>query len=156
MITIDTIVYCIQGKMILDNILERNYYSDYQKNFSYLFPWQGNIHILNLMMRSLSNPWKQNKNKEKYQLFILFAVSLSLFKQLNSFLSLWVIQVHILETGLVTEFSNLTCWEQWAASWGAMNSRPLVVSSPRHCPLSEPALGTRLLYILFLHLHCKW
>lgn len=37
-ITVDTIIYCIQGKMILDNILERNYYSDYQKKCSCLFP----------------------------------------------------------------------------------------------------------------------
>lgn len=58
------------------------------KNIYCLFPWQRTIHILNLMMRSLSNPLKQNKNKEKYQLFVLSVVSLSLCIQFNSFLSI--------------------------------------------------------------------
>lgn len=155
MITVETIFYCIQGKMILDNILERNYHSDYQKKFSCLFPWQEAIHILNLMMRSLSNPLKQNKNKKKISIIHTTCCQSAPFIQLNSFLSLLVTQVHLLEKGLVTKFSNLTCWEHWAASWGTMNNRSLVVSS-RQCPLSKPAPGARLLYILFLHLHCKW
>lgn len=40
-ITVDTIICCIQGKIILDNILERNYYSDYQKIFTVSFHDKG-------------------------------------------------------------------------------------------------------------------
>lgn len=37
--TVGITVYCMRGKMVLDNILGRNYYSDYPNYLFWLFLW---------------------------------------------------------------------------------------------------------------------